>query len=314
MVALLSALSSLNTLSLEFESYYSRPFGRYRETRRPPPSKRSVILALKSFDFKGHIEYLENLVTFMDAPQLNSLFITFFDMMGLQVNTTRLAQFINRTPTLRALDEAHVEFDYGVYGPASIGYRTSNSVLDNILINIMYREPRDQLWSIKQICNSLLPLPTAEDLYIGVGWDSWDSDAIWSTLWLDLLLPFTAVKNLYLSTELAPGIVGALQELVEGRITEALPSLENIFVEGLKPVGPLQEIIGQLVARDSSPVILSPFLSGSESMPGTDRCGCSSIVVDRCPLLFKFRPIGVSCRLVLLFSIRLYYFVDIACD
>jgi hypothetical protein len=65
---------------------------------------------------------------------------------------------------------------------------------------------------------------------------------------LDLLLPFTAVKNLYLSKEFAPGIAAALQELVGGRITEVLPSLQNIFVEGLEPSGPFQENIGQFVA------------------------------------------------------------------
>jgi hypothetical protein len=76
----------------------------------------------------------------------------------------------------------------------------------------------------------------------------WKNDAIENTLWLELLLPFTIVKNIYLSKEFAPDIVAALQELVGGRITEVLPSLQNIFVEGLEPSGPLQENIGQFVA------------------------------------------------------------------
>ena len=79
----------------------------------------------------------------------------------------------------------------------------------------------------------------------------WQNTALEDTvpsLWLQLLLPFTAVKNLYLSKEFAPGIAAALQELVGSRITEVLPSLRNIFVEGLKPSGPLQESIGQFVA------------------------------------------------------------------
>jgi hypothetical protein len=56
------------------------------------------------------------------------------------------------------------------------------------------------------------------------------------------------VKNLYLSKEFAPGIAAALQELVGSRITELLPSLQNILVEGLEPSGPFQENIGQFVA------------------------------------------------------------------
>jgi hypothetical protein len=50
-----------------------------------------------------------------------------------------------------------------------------------------------------------------------------------------------------MSKEFAPGIVFALQELVGGRITEVLPNLQNIFVEGLESSGPFQENIGQFV-------------------------------------------------------------------
>jgi hypothetical protein len=56
------------------------------------------------------------------------------------------------------------------------------------------------------------------------------------------------VKNLRLSKEFVPGIAAALQELVGDRITEVLPSLENIFVNGLEPSEPFQENIGQFVA------------------------------------------------------------------
>jgi hypothetical protein len=69
-----------------------------------------------------------------------------------------------------------------------------------------------------------------------------------NTLWLQLLLPFTAVKNLYLSEEYALSIAVSLQELVGDRITEVLPSLQNIYVQELEPWGPFQENIGQFVA------------------------------------------------------------------
>jgi hypothetical protein len=62
-VALISVLSSLETLLVVFQSPQSGPD---RETRRPPPSKRSVIPALGYFHFKGVIEYLEDLVTGID--------------------------------------------------------------------------------------------------------------------------------------------------------------------------------------------------------------------------------------------------------
>jgi len=122
---------------------------------------------------------------------------------------------------------------------------------DNLLIHISCKEPDWQLSSIEQVCNSsLYPLSTAEDLYIEHEYSQlvWKNDAIENTLWLQLLLPFTAVKNLYLSKEFAPGIATTLQELVGGRITVVLPRLQNIFVEGLEHSGPIQENIGQFVA------------------------------------------------------------------
>ena len=52
--------------------------------------------------------------------------------------------------------------------------------------------------------------------------------------------PFTGVENLYLCGEFAPGIAATLQELVGGRIIEVLPSLQNIFVEGLESLGAIR--------------------------------------------------------------------------
>ncbi|KAN0105661.1 hypothetical protein V8E52_007901 [Russula decolorans] len=249
MVALISALSSLKSLSLVFRSPQSRPDW---ESRRRPPSKRSVIPALDYFRFKGVIEYLEDLVTFIDAPQLNTLDITFFNQIDFDF--PRLAQFINRTPTIRTLDEAHVQFfDNGA--SVALPPRDGNPLYPTgswtFCIKISCREPDWQLSSIEQVCNSSLhPISTVEVLYIEHEYSElvWKNDAIENTLWLQLLLPFTAVKDLYLSREFAPGIAAALQELVGARITDVLPSLQNIFIEGLESSGPLQESIGRFVA------------------------------------------------------------------
>ena len=73
------------------------------------------------------------------------------------------------------------------------------------------------------ICNSSLhPLSTVEDLYIEylyiVHFRERDDIEDLDTLWLAFLLPFTAVKNLYLSKKFVLSIAVALKELVEGRI------------------------------------------------------------------------------------------------
>jgi F-box-like len=64
MVALLSVLSNLESFQLGFrspQSYFD--WG----SRRPPPSKHSVIPAVTCFVFKGVVEYLEDLMTCIDA-------------------------------------------------------------------------------------------------------------------------------------------------------------------------------------------------------------------------------------------------------
>ena len=243
-VALISVLPSLRSLFLEFQSPQSRPD---QEIRRPHPSKRSVIPALIALHFKGVIEYLEDLVTRIDAPQLKRMRITLFNQIDFDI--PRLTQFINCTPKLRAPD-AHVQFDdYHARVVLRPEFRT-------LEIAISCREPDWQLSSIEQVCNSSLnSLPSVEDLYIEHRYlqPLWKNDAIENTRWLQLLLPFTAVKNLYLSKVFAPGIAATLQELAGGRITEVLPSLQNIFVEGLEPWGRFQENTRQfVVARELS--------------------------------------------------------------
>jgi hypothetical protein len=56
------------------------------------------------------------------------------------------------------------------------------------------------------------------------------------------------VKNLYPSEHIAGRIVPALQELVGGRATEVLPTLQNILLEEDQPSGPVQKGIQQVVA------------------------------------------------------------------
>jgi hypothetical protein len=258
-VALISVLSSLETLLVEFESPQSCPD---RETRPPPPSKRSVIPALLRFTYKGVVEYLEVLVTGIDTPQLDNMQIAFFNQIDF--DTPRLAQFINRTPKLGKRD-ATVQFndDFAVVAlsPGTLG------------ITISCREPDWQLSSAEQVCNSsLYPLSSVEHLYIEHKYRQlvWKSDDIENTLWLQLLLPFTALKNLYISKEFSLGIAAALEELDGGRIIEVLPSLQNIFVEWLEPWGPVEESIEKFIAarqlsnRPMVPIAISDWDKDSD--------------------------------------------------
>jgi len=68
------------------------------------------------------------------------------------------------------------------------------------------------------------------------------------TQWLDLLHPFTSVKDLVLSEDSVPFVAPALQELSGERVTEVLPALQNLFFTGPKPSGPVKEALGKFIA------------------------------------------------------------------
>ena len=242
MATCLSMLTSLDQFSLGFESPQSCPD---QNTRCSPPPSRSILPALSQFIFKGVNEYLEVLMSRVDAPQLVELHISLFN--DIHFDTPELYQFISRTPTLGVYNEAHLTF----YSCEALVELRSHHDYRRFNVSILCQVPDWQLSSLAQICNlSLHLLLTMENLYIYEDLylpSDWEGD-IENTEWLNLLLPFTAVKNLYLSKKVAPRIAPALQELTGRRTTEAFPALQNLLLEGLQPSEPVQEGIAQFIS------------------------------------------------------------------
>jgi hypothetical protein len=245
MVTCLSMLTSLETLQLGFESPQSCP----EENRRSPPPTRFILPALTSFWFKGVNEYLEDLVSWIDSPRLYQLSTAFFN--DIEFNTPELNQFISRTPTFRAFNEARLIFR-GREALVRLQPHPERSDGGLVEVKILCQVPNWQLSSLAQICTLSLHLfLTMENLYIYGGTryspPDWKDD-IESIEWLDLLLPFIAVKNLYLCKHFSPRIAPALQELTEGRTTEVLPALQNVLLEGFQASEPVQEGIAQFIS------------------------------------------------------------------
>ncbi|KAI0270303.1 hypothetical protein BGY98DRAFT_264291 [Russula aff. rugulosa BPL654] len=180
-----------------------------QENRRSPPRTLPVLPALSFFSFKGVNEYLEELVARVDTP--------------------RLYQF--RSSTLRAPNKAHVFFDS----------QTAWIKLQPQASNEEYFE----------ICATSSPLFfTTENLFISEGYDApldWKG-GIENIEWLELLLPFTAVKNLYLSKQFAPRIAPVLQEMTVGGTTEVLSTLQNLYLEGFQPSESVEEGIERFIS------------------------------------------------------------------
>ena len=242
MVTVLSTLTGLRSLHLLFQSSRSRPD---LSGRHPSSSTRFSLPALTELRFRGVSDYLEEFVARIDAPQLSTLDITFFNQIIF--HTLQLVQFTRRTPGLKVFEKAHAVFGHDA---ARITLSSQTSGNREFIVDFLCRESDQQLSSLKQVCTSLTTLSTLEDLYIYEELHSqldWQ-DNIEAMQWLELLHLFTAVKDLYLSRQFAPRVAPALQEPVGDRTTEVLPALQNIFLEGLQSSGPVQEGIGRFVA------------------------------------------------------------------
>jgi hypothetical protein len=257
MVAILSTSTSLQYFSLQFQSPQSFPD---QESRRPPRLTRSVLPVLTTLSFKGVCDYLEYFVALIDAPRLNCMYITFFNQIIF--DTPQFIQFINRTPTLKPPEKAHVGFGGGV---AMVNLLSPTSGFGGLYVQIPCIELDWQVSSLEQVCTSSFPpLSALEDLYIykdPILRPDWQ-DNIENELWLELLHPFPTVRNLYLCNEFAPRIVRALQELVGVRTTEVLPNLRTVFLKELRSSGPVEEGIRQFVAArqvTSRPIAVSHY-------------------------------------------------------
>ena len=240
MATCLSMLTRLERLIILFKSPSSHL---YRKSRRPPPPTPSLLPVLTRFNFKGVGEYLDDLVARIDAPLLDNLDVSFYPQLILE--TPQLAEFISRSPNLTTHDEARL-----VFFSWDVIIRLPQTFDGALELGISCRHLDQQVSLLAQVCRSSFPralISTVEHLYIDGYWREWsqdESDEIQSSQWLELLLPFTAVKHLYVSFDFTLDILPFMEELVGGRATEVLPALQALFLE--EPAQ--EEVIKQFIA------------------------------------------------------------------
>jgi hypothetical protein len=247
MVACLSSLTRLESLYLGFRYFRSQPD---QKSRRPPPPTRTILPALTRLLFKGDCEYLEDLVARISAPLLYNFSSSFFN--ELVFDTRQLLQFISEAEQLRSLNRADVVF-YSYFVEVKLYPYTWAGHQEELALNVSSKQLNSQLSSIAQILNpysSSPPLSTLERLNISeVRYSRPDRQGdVENFQWLELLRPFTSVKSLYLSEGIARRVAPALRDLPRERVTEVLPALQNLFLEGLQPSGPVQKAARQFVA------------------------------------------------------------------
>jgi hypothetical protein len=109
MATSLSALTRLKILHIGFHWEFPRP---RPDQLSPPRSTRTILPALNSFEFKGVNEYLEDLISDIDAPLLSDLHIKLF--FQFIFNTPQLCSFISHAEDLRSLSWVCITFHSGL--------------------------------------------------------------------------------------------------------------------------------------------------------------------------------------------------------
>lgn len=242
MATALSSLARLETFDLGFLSPRSRP---PRESRRPPRIAPAVLPALTRFSFRGVSEYVEDFVSRIDTPQLNFVYITFFNQLIFYIS--QLPHFANRVRKFEVLDQADVTF-WDKSAEVVLSMKTGTVRHRRLVLKIPCTEADWQLSSLAQVCSlSLPPFSTLENLRIDNSLPSGQDDMEHSQ-WLELLYPFTTVKHLYLREEVWLHVAIAMRELDGESITQVLPALQNLSIKGLQPSGPTWDAVESFVS------------------------------------------------------------------
>jgi len=253
MVTCLSVLLELEELVIGFQS--SHPI-----SRDPPPLTRVILPALTYFEFRGVREYLEDLVARIITPELHSLDIWFF--LDLIFDIPQLRQFIHITNTLRLCKRVCIELypwsaRINVESPTPLHLGVKCERLDW------------QVSSMAQLCNGLIPLLSEVEL-LEVNGDpdlQVESEEVDSRQWLELFHPFTAVQDLYVSKKLGPLIARAL---TKNMVTEVLPSLQRLYLEGPNSSGAIQEVLARFLAARHRPIIVKRWEQDTHWDPEDD--------------------------------------------
>jgi hypothetical protein len=214
---------------------------------------------------------LNNLLAWIDAPQLYSIKMTFDQDHRLISEAPQVALFVGRTERFKEPYRANMTV---LSHSAELIIRLRTQAVQYPSLEFIVNYP--PVWPLSYLVqsgrSSFLPLSTVERLDIdGIRSQRGGTE---NTEWLQLLDLFIAVKDLCLSRKVALHVMQALQALSVERATEVLPALHNLFIEGLESSG--QEAVEQFVAtrqHAGHPVAVRPWTSFNV---GTENLGRST--------------------------------------
>ena len=228
----LSSLTSLKKLSLTFVS----PQSLLDEASRHLPASACVdIPGLVQLELHGVNDYMEDLVSRINAPRLTHVIISFFG--DRQFDISQFGQFIRRVQNFQVLHRVRVKLDdsEGDLRAQFILFAdpTDGTTLGFSFSGIELESEHPSLAVLSTSSLSPFRLSSFERLEL---WNAYSPPGYWETAiqntqWSKRFQQFTAVKDLYLEDELAIPVARTLRHLTGKRATEMLPALQNIFIK-----------------------------------------------------------------------------------
>jgi len=228
MASCLAALPRLEWFIIEFQSATPRP-----DQIHLPPMTRTLLPALTSFEYKGTSEYLENLVTHIDSPQLDWISIRYLNQL-IDFQVARLSEFVDRSvgPKLTPFGYAQVIFrgdwvTFAVHPDPSSYWYPARAVIPCEGID----------WQVSHIAHVLShfspTLSTVAHLKLEVQLKRGRQlEGVDDVQWLHLLHQFSAVKTLYICRKLARHVALALEDITAEMVAQVFPSLDLIHLAG----------------------------------------------------------------------------------
>ena len=261
MVAGPAALPRLKTFIIEFRSASPRP-----DRIVPHPITRTVIPALILFHFKGTSEYLEDLISRIDGPQLNWIDIHYLNQL-VEFQVAQLHKFIDRSlgPKLTLFRHAYVNF----YGDR-VTFNTSrhaNYLLPDpsspATITILCEGTDWQVSHIAQVI-SHFSLTLFSVVHLKLNTEDYQSSST-SAEWVYLLRSSCTVRTLHVPWILAGQFSLALTAIPDEMVAEVLTSFDLIYL-GVKPVRIVEKFIASLRLSDRPVIVLDTLKEFEERL------------------------------------------------
>ena len=254
MVSYVAASPRLKTLYIEFGPRASFP-----DLIISPSITRAVLPALCDLSFFAGRKYIENFVSRIDTPQLNSILV-YYQRGDININfdVSQLSKFINRSESLKQSLSQHCKITVDqVQGFVTLCVSHITSERQNLKPGIsvcLGKRVEERILCLANILGSMSPILsdivhcTIDSVWFMSGFE-WVRDDL---DWLRLLRQLLSLQTLFVSDNMARLIARALANIDVGTTSETLPALQLLCIEkqeGYRHTSSIHDFLA--VRRDS---------------------------------------------------------------